>query len=583
VCVTSHDVCCGCELFLLLGLLRVPNARICSYFAFCQPSCMPTSGLPSRMKQSNGEIHGCEWKYIGEGGKHALFESSGVGFQGKLLRIEKRLFCAASFCSSHEHRNDIERQKTSPLNYLEAYVAPQLAPYIDIPELVPIDWVFLKALRDATLAAGVVPPSRIKDWNPKFDSELDMNEEKPIGILVLDYRKIPASMVEQDALVARRQLCIEVKPKAGYLSRSPLVHPNHRVKFIKSRFSLLQVLHQQGHFEKGWAKTARGIKRSNYEPLDLFSKDRTRMNRAIESLVESPQNNLKVWYNNQDVTKKSTLDRKAMELVLEEVTSYAKSRIGERHVERAFSSLVSNLLVPVLDHESLMGKLQILQKLDILDVDGAILVSDRLVELCGGSELEAEKVLSDELQREGDQKGVHPLLAASPFHLSCEDSTIFKLCQTTERFQERMSGFGVLLPDAAVLDKFYLEARDLVLKLSIEECVFLLSNWLLSLAMCDVGIFVTFRQLRSPKEGASQRGGAIGQAETKVVIEASSNNGSGIICTTNKEGAIFRFAYIVRLIDCDQKPARKLWGRKEKEAAFAKLRMEESENNLTFF
>jgi hypothetical protein len=530
----------------------------------------------------------CEWKYVGEGGKHALFECrDGVGFEGKLLRIEKILFGAASDGSSHaEHSDDIKRQrKRNPLHYLETYVAPPLAPYVDIPELVSIDWVFLRALRDRTLAAGVVPPSRINDWNPKkSDGKWDMNNEgtPPTGSLVLDYRKLPASiMVEDDVLLVparRQQLCIEVKPKAGYLSRSPLVHPHHRVKFTKSRFFLLQALQQQGYWKKGWAtKSASGMKRSHYEPLDLFSNDTARMHRAIERLVESPQNNLKVWYNNEAVTKNSTLDRNAMEKVLMEVTSsYAKSEKDERHIELDFCALVSNLLVSVLDHETVLGKLQTIQKLDILDVDGAILVSDRLVALCGGCELEAEKVISDGLQGEGDRKGIHSLLSASPFHLSCceDDSIVFKLCQTTERFQEVLSGFDdPLFPPASVLDEFYSEALDLVAKLSVEECVFLLSNWLLSLAMCDVSIFVTFEQLCSSKEEDSSRSGvATGKDKSQVVANsASSNNGSGNVCTTDTAGTISRFAYMVRLIDCDEKPARKLWGRKKREAAFAKL------------
>lgn len=536
------------------------------------------------MKQNTGCIDGFEWEYIGEGGKHALFGSHGEDFRGKLLRIEKQNFRAAALWSRREHIEGAEllkRKSRSPLEYLEKFVAPQLAPYVDIPELVPLEWEFLGALRETTLAAGVVPPSRIKDWNPKPGGEGDVIRQPPIGMLVVDYRKIPASMKEQDVQVVptRRRFCIEVKPKAGYLSRSPLVHPNHRVKLTKSRFALLQELHQQGHVEKGWAKTASGIKRSSYEPLDLFSKDRMRMYHAIESLVESPQNNLKVWYDNQAATKLATFGSNATERVQEDVASYPNSRLDERHAKHNFGSLIADLLVPVLAHETLLGKLQSLQQLDILDVDGAILVSDRLVELCGGSEQEAETIISDWLERAGDQREVHPLLSASPFHIPSKNSTLLRLCQTIEEFRELLSGFDLLLPQAAALDKFYSEARDLVSNLSREECAVLLSSWLLSLAMCDVSIFVTFEQLPRLGKETFQSGVTAGQAEeSKSFIAASVDKGSGIV-STNENGTMSRFEYRVRLIDCDQKPPKKLWGRKQKEAAFAELRMEERENN----
>lgn len=530
-------------------------------------------------------IHGCEWKYIGEGGKHALFENLSEGFDGKLLRIEKRCFRVASFCSSHhEQAKDIIewQRKSRALHYLETYVAPQLAPYVDIPDLVPLQWAFLEALRVATLAAQVVPPSRIKDWNLNSDGALNMKEDVPVGMLVVDYRNVPASMSKNDILVPRRRLCLEVKPKAGYLSRSPLVHPNHRVKLSKSRFSLLQALHQQGHVEKGWAKTAGGIKCSNYEPLDLFSNDQRRMNRAIESLVDSPQNNLKMWYNNRALTKNAILDREAMELVREEVkVCSSKSKVVVGHVQSAFCSLVSDLVVPVLDHETLMGKLQSMQQLDILDVDGAILVSDRLVELCGGSELEAEKriILSDRIQAEQDPSTrLYPLLSASPFHLPCDGSTVSKLCETTERFQKTLSELDPMLPNCDVLDEFYLEARNLVSYLSLDECVFLLSNWLLSLAMCDVSIFVTFEQLPSLKARVYDQGAPSCRAESQSFVETNSNDGNGVVCIVNEDGTISRFVYILRIIDCDRKPPTKLWGRKEKEAAFAKLEIGKPEN-----
>lgn len=83
-------------------------------------------------------------------------------------------------------------------------------------------------------------------------------------------------------------LCIEIKPKCGFLPLSKLVS-----KEIKTRVCRF-CLHQ--HY-----KVSTGIwrKRSLYCPLDLFSGNRQRMHFAIRHLIEEPQNNFKIFKGGQ--------------------------------------------------------------------------------------------------------------------------------------------------------------------------------------------------------------------------------------------------------------------------------------------
>jgi len=79
-------------------------------------------------------------------------------------------------------------------------------------------------------------------------------------------------------------VCLEIKPKCGFITRCATVRPEHRsLKHSRSRYALHQLLKlQQQQIESS----------SGYDPVDLFSGDAARMQAALAALCESPQNNL---------------------------------------------------------------------------------------------------------------------------------------------------------------------------------------------------------------------------------------------------------------------------------------------------
>uniref|UniRef100_A0A8C9VWZ4 Inositol-pentakisphosphate 2-kinase n=1 Tax=Scleropages formosus TaxID=113540 RepID=A0A8C9VWZ4_SCLFO len=80
------------------------------------------------------------------------------------------------------------------------------------------------------------------------------------------------------------QLCIEIKPKCGFLPFSQ--HVTQEVKRRVCRFCMHQ------HFKLANGKWKR---MSRYCPLDLFSGNKQRMYFAIKHLLEEPQNNFKIF------------------------------------------------------------------------------------------------------------------------------------------------------------------------------------------------------------------------------------------------------------------------------------------------
>ncbi|XP_048877954.1 inositol-pentakisphosphate 2-kinase [Brienomyrus brachyistius] len=86
----------------------------------------------------------------------------------------------------------------------------------------------------------------------------------------------------------RPQLCIEIKPKCGFLPSSQLI-----MKEVKRRVCRF-CMHQ--HFKIANGKWKR---MSRYCPLDLFSGNKQRMYLTIKHLLEEPQNNLKIFKNGE--------------------------------------------------------------------------------------------------------------------------------------------------------------------------------------------------------------------------------------------------------------------------------------------
>lgn len=89
-------------------------------------------------------------------------------------------------------------------------------------------------------------------------------------------------------LEKRPPLCIEIKPKCGFIPFS-----SHITKEIKQH-ACRYCMHQHLKVANGkWKRM------SKYCPLDLFSGNKQRMYIALKSLLQEPQNNLKIFKNGE--------------------------------------------------------------------------------------------------------------------------------------------------------------------------------------------------------------------------------------------------------------------------------------------
>jgi hypothetical protein len=708
-----------------------------------------------------------EWKYEGEGGKHALFSflpmtpssSSTLNsskhqrlqrWQGRLLRISKKDLRMAATAQRPIGLADrpttrlVDPQKSvtpsrqvkaegegtrggiletihhalDSLCYVQHFVAPALSEtYVDIPQLVALDGIFLDQLRDQTLALDNdtetdqcprIPQSRRKDWQKRAATQLALEpkiatttsissaeETRPTilsslpqphepqlvyGMLLVDYKQWtwnsqPSVISNSESISSNKfsnissskkntTISIEIKPKAGYKAFSPLVDPMHRIKYQETRFSLSQQLYAQGHIQKGWTlqdtvktrnhdekkdattsagtSTPRTISRpfqvSAYDPMDLFSTVPSRIQAALSNLFSCPQNNLRVWQGDHQVIGLGSSDDEnkddvglatdsSIHCCPKYLNSKSKTDVQSRsskcgtgiHPNSDYSKdflaqILPGIIASILYQERLLPRLLQLQRLDILDADGAILVYHRLVELYGGSHEDAERALDDYTTYSSSRNsyGATPkvavndespsgisslppdLLSASPFPLlGLKSGMVNSLCLEIQRFRNLMEGEGInnedssfseprQLPSEEDMTRIRKECLRQIELLSTQESIYLLQNWLLSLSMCDVSLFVTLRpghQKEEPDHEATipfttRPGGVVYPPTTSsrtTIVHTADGKNPGLLVYHDVDGSSQTFYYTLKVIDCDNKPAKKLRSREEKESPFRLL------------
>lgn len=507
-----------------------------------------------------------EWLYIGEGGKHAIFSYRGdeKEWNGRVLRIPKDVLSAAP---NHHYASNVYVYPNIHTDgtdvYMENVVKPLMKQYIDIPKVIQLEYKFLTELRDRTLSEGVIAQSRRDDWTRSPSEACSIPKTPPVAKLLWNYREM-----KMDSCVG--SICMELKPKAGYTACSPLVHPSRRIKYRKTRFEILQQLHCNGFISKGWSDDTPRV-RSLYNPLDLFSGNVKTVKKALDDLVTTPQNNLRICMGDgfllaHDKTEDNALYNKALGLI-----SCIDESQTDSQAKDEFFDLVTTLASQILVQEKILEKLHSLQRLDIIDADGAILIYERLRELCGDQAddlLDSAFSLQESTLKEEDN-GQGSDVNKSPFKQPSDSSVLSVLLQEIESFSRKLHDclFQVKCDE---MDEALERCTRLVDSLTQNACIYLLQNWLLSLVMCDVSIFLTVQTICSSREELKKLGGRSVLAPGAVkennndnsrVVRRQSESSPGILLASNNRA----FAYTLKIVDCDRKPASKLRSRVEKE------------------
>jgi len=539
-----------------------------------------------------------DWIYLCEGKLNAVFAYSSHGifrkeYHGCILRIAKRHFVtatrslpecsdnfmdtSAALCTDEKDFDSSEySQVVQDINYTARFVRPTLGEqYVDLPTITCLSAAFVQQLHKITLQQGCIPESRLlKEWtsfirlveDPTTSLNTDLKPKNFVATLhrnhtLFDYSYLPRQLRDRTPC----SICIEIKPKAGYISRSPLVRGVHRAKFHCHRYGIMQNLMGLGHLVKGWGEVL-PTNVSSYSPLDIFSGDYQRTQQAIQELFRNPQNNLRLFYNGALILSNdkspSDVDIHGIFNIMrdhnkqdEGLDENPLSMPSGAPLREIFIQTISSLISRVFLAEPLLLNLLSLQKdFDLIDADGAVEVYKRLVELCGGSFELAEKLINFYHLDEGFPfAGAHDFFSVTKPACPALDA----LCSELDVFNNKMKN-GPLCME--ILDESFTKATEKVRLLSSEGCIWLLQQWLLSLCACDLSLMVCLANFRTVTH------------ESESLHSLTSNlqgfSKAGALVTKSEYMPWTYFSYSLKVADTDPKPAVKLRTRHQKERLF---------------
>jgi Inositol-pentakisphosphate 2-kinase len=551
-----------------------------------------------------------EWEFLAEGGMHLVFTNG-----ARILRINKEPpHCGDDKASSYSSSSSTTTTKnanhpapprhhdtaaSSP--YGDSIIADQLcrhlSPYTDVPMLRKL------ALDDHVVKFAA---ARLL-WNDEggsscmLQSRLVLDDNEILAQELPDYRRGGGSSLLSSSTTATT-LCLELKPKAGYIAISPLVHEDRFVKYSTTRFELQQQLYQAGMIRKRWmtndqqsttttattsntistsscttTTTSSSRSRSWYNPLDLFSGETHRIRQALIALFQNPQNNLKVWRQQHgeggqgahkivsvsDTTRCGAASMRAAESVLfddEQKNGAAPSSLDDG------GGRLLDLVAAILTREPFLERVLRWQTLDVIDADGAILIYERLIHTyCHGCTATAEAMVNNVKWKEDDTTTavtIHDLLRHSPIihggGASGDTSRIVQYCDEVQSLQRHLVGDQSQQDPSShqqCLENVRTAARRILSEFQPDDCCYLLQCWLLSLGACDLSFFVTM--MRRVDDGDTNNHG---RSTTDNRLQTATR--PGCIVYDNDHHC---FEYELKCIDYDFKPAKKLRYLKEKE------------------
>ncbi|KAF5747135.1 inositol-pentakisphosphate 2-kinase-like isoform X1 [Tripterygium wilfordii] len=157
-------------------------------------------------------------------------------------------------------------------------------------------------------------------------------------------------------------LSVEIKPKCGFLPFSRYITERNVIKRSITRFKMHQVLKLSQHEIS---------ELSEYDPLDLFSGSKDRVQKAIKALYATPQNNFRVFLNGSLILGGLGGGTNKTNFVTEEVFEDQLKCViqaGDGMRTESFIQLVAEAVY----NSGVLDRLLEAQKLDNLDIEGAI-------------------------------------------------------------------------------------------------------------------------------------------------------------------------------------------------------------------
>ncbi|XP_065845213.1 inositol-pentakisphosphate 2-kinase-like [Oscarella lobularis] len=231
------------------------------------------------------------WKYRGEG--HSSLVLFHVDKPRVVLRLKKIDVVPGTVTSGKTREESMEYQR----DFMQKVMRPLVGePYVPVQQTVALPRGFIEKMSVDTekerprnrLVKGVKSGTDVALLMPDVcflpESSLSSSFIKDERVVCQTQLEIEKTDLNRDGDVEETPIptfCIEIKPKCGFLPP-----PYNSI----CKFCLFQRLK---------VKKGKWPYRSKYCPLDLFSGDVSRIKTALRCLLETPQNNLRIFHNGQ--------------------------------------------------------------------------------------------------------------------------------------------------------------------------------------------------------------------------------------------------------------------------------------------
>ncbi|GAB4817908.1 hypothetical protein N2152v2_004954 [Parachlorella kessleri] len=317
----------------------------------------------------------------------------------------------------------------------------------------------------------------------------------------------------------------QIKPKCGYVTASPAIHPDNHIKQTRSRYQLHQLL-----------KVAEGklAAASSYDPLDLFSNQPQRMLAALRALFAHPQNNLRLFFGGAPVGLQEGLSK------------WAAVGHDPATVDNATAAATE-----ATDAEPDAGLEELLKVLvQILLLEGVL-----------------NRLLSAQQHCEVDIEGI--------FALYCK-----LLSRVSSAQQATTEDSSTSLGSSQLLATHHQGVQE-VLSLPTSEAYSLLRRYVVSATAKDCALMISLRRLASATEGRElqQRGGKVVCSTSDVLASCVEGLNHAVVLedSVSSSGQQW-YQYQVAFVDLDMKALAKIPQHFELDQRIVKVAREQQEN-----
>ncbi|KAL7297976.1 hypothetical protein TKK_0008989 [Trichogramma kaykai] len=193
--------------------------------------------------------------YRGEGNANLIVASSK---ERSVIRLKK-----SATVNETDDLESAEKRLRQEVNFIKGTVTGFLGFYVDVPEIILCSEVEIRRLAQ-----------KIRSFRPENRLEKDI-----IGGYATKYPDYTFLSHHLSIAKTKPTYCVEIKPKQGYIY-------NIENQLPKCQYCLMQY----------YKVEKRNIDSpSQYCPFDLFSGEELRMKKALESLMNAPQNNFRLF------------------------------------------------------------------------------------------------------------------------------------------------------------------------------------------------------------------------------------------------------------------------------------------------